>query len=94
MHVKGIDTGSDKGLDPQVLFDRLEEVFNLSAVLVDGRDRGSAKSQVVGQEHERLWDSPDVKHQKIPLSGVLFWTSLPEGIYYVLMHVSCLTSYL
>jgi len=54
LDVKGVDACPDKGLDPQVLLDCLEEVLDLPAVLVDGRNGGGGKGQVIGQEDERL----------------------------------------
>ena len=52
LDMKGIHTGPDEGLDPQILFDRLEEDLNLPPVFVDGRDGGTAKGQVIGQEND------------------------------------------
>lgn len=53
-HMQCIDTGLDKGLDPQSLLDHFEEDFDLPAVFVDGRDGGTAKYQLIGQENECL----------------------------------------
>jgi len=41
-------------LDLQVLFERLEEQFDLPAIFVDRQDGGSAEAVVVAQEYQRF----------------------------------------
>ena len=50
----GVGRSADEGLDLQVLFDCLEEQFNLPAIFVNGRDGGSAKTKMVSEEDERF----------------------------------------
>ena len=47
--------GSHKGLDLEVLLDRLEKDLDLPAILVDGRNRRRPKVQMIGQQHDDLF---------------------------------------
>lgn len=51
-----IDRGAVEGLDPQILFDPLEEQFHLPATLVQLCDGQRRQSKVVCKEHESLVD--------------------------------------
>jgi len=51
LYVKGILSGSDKGLDLQILFQGLEKQLNLPPIFIDGRDSRGPKSQVVSKEN-------------------------------------------
>lgn len=74
--MKGVHTGPDEGLDPQILFDRFEEDLYLPPVLVDGRDGGAAKSQVIGQENDDVLVL-FIPHFNAPQS--LSWQSASRG---------------
>ena len=50
-----IGGGTDEGLYPQVLLDRLEEDLDLPAVFVDGSDGGGTEGQMVGDEDDALF---------------------------------------
>jgi len=50
----GVFGGGKKPFDPEVLFDPLEEQFDLPAALVEGGDRQGRQSGVVGEEEQCL----------------------------------------
>ena len=59
--------GAQKALDAQVLFDPLEEQFDLPATLVERADRERWQRGVVGQEDQRFarlrvleWNAPQM----------------------------------
>lgn len=54
MHCQRIGAGTDEGLDAQALFDRPEEDLDVPAFPVNGRERGRAQRQVIGQQHDLL----------------------------------------
>jgi len=45
-------TGTDEGLDLQMLFECLEKFLDLPYVLINNGDRGGLKCEMVGQEVE------------------------------------------
>ncbi len=47
-----IGTGSNKGLDLEVLLQSFKEDLDLPTVLIDGRNRGCSQLQVIGQEDQ------------------------------------------
>lgn len=47
-----VGRGADEGLDFQILLERLEEQFDLPAILEDQGDGSGAKAEMVGEEHE------------------------------------------
>ena len=47
-----IGTGSHEGLDFEVLFDGLEEEFDLPTLLVNGSNGACGEFEVVGQEND------------------------------------------
>ena len=47
-----IRRGADEGLDLQILFDRLEEQFDLPAILVDRCDGAGTETVMIGDEDE------------------------------------------
>jgi hypothetical protein len=54
LNLDGIGTGSDKGLDLEILLEMLEEDFNLPTILVDGGYRAGSQVKVVRQEDQDL----------------------------------------
>src|SRR6266852_2245897 len=52
LRLQRIGTGTHKSLDPQQLLQRLEEQFDLPALLVDAGDGGGPKLQVIGQKRD------------------------------------------
>jgi hypothetical protein len=54
LNLDSIGTGSDKGLDLEVLFQMLEEDFNFPTVLVDGGDRTGSQGKIVCQKDQDL----------------------------------------
>ena len=54
LNLDGIRTGSDKGLDLEVLFQMFEEDFDLPAVFVDGSYRAGPQDKVVCQKDQDL----------------------------------------
>lgn len=50
LRLDGIGRGADEGLDLQVLLERLEEQFDLPAILVDRGNGGSPEAMMVGDE--------------------------------------------
>lgn len=52
LDAQGVFARSDEGLDLQVLFERLEEQFDLPAVLVDSREGGGGEFEMIGQEND------------------------------------------
>ncbi len=54
LNLDGIGTGSDKGLDLEVLLQMFEEDFNLPTIFVDGGDRAGSQVKVVRQKDQDL----------------------------------------
>ena len=54
LDLDGIGAGPHKGLDLEVLLQRLEEDLDLPSVLIDGRNRAGPQLQVVGEKDEDL----------------------------------------
>ena len=52
LSLHGVVGRAVESLDPQMLFDPLEEQLDLPAALVESRDRERRQREVVGQEHE------------------------------------------
>jgi glutaredoxin len=52
LDAQGVFGGSDEGADFQVLLERLEENLDFPAVFVNGRNRGGAEFEVVGQQDD------------------------------------------
>jgi len=52
LNLHGIGTGSNKGLDLEVLLQSFKEDLDLPTVLIDGRNRGCSQLQVIGQEDQ------------------------------------------
>src|SRR5660398_53405 len=52
--LEGVGGGPDEGLNPEVLFDRLEEDLYLPAVLVDGGDGGRTEREMVREKGDGL----------------------------------------
>jgi len=73
LRLHGVGTGSEEGLDLQVLFDCFEKQLDLPAVLVDRRDCCCRKLQVVGKKDHRflLIFKPDLHEPKEVLVALL-----------------------
>src|SRR5271170_8279803 len=54
LRLDSVLAGAEKVLDPQILFDPLEEQFHPPAALVELRDGKSGQVEVIGQEDKNL----------------------------------------
>ena len=50
LRFESIETGTDEGLDLEMLLEGLEEEFDLPAISVDTSDGGSPKAKVIGEK--------------------------------------------
>ena len=53
--LESIGRGADKSLHPQVLFENLKKYLDLPSVLVNGRDGGGSKLQMIGQKDDQFF---------------------------------------
>ena len=54
LNLHGIGTGSNKGLDLEVLLQSFEEDFNLPAIFVNGSNRTGSQTHMIGDKDQDL----------------------------------------
>ena len=52
LNLQCIGAGADESFDAEVLFERLEEQFDLPALTVDSGDSGGGKAAMIGEKHQ------------------------------------------
>ena len=69
----GVGRRADEPLDPQMLFDPLEEQFYLPTALVYQGDGQCRQNEVVGQIDEKRWLSASKNRTRRKYAGYPFW---------------------
>ena len=73
LNLQSVGAGADERLDAQVLFERLEEQFDLPALAVDGGDGGGGKAAMIGEKHQgallRFVPNLDTAQEQIALAA-------------------------